>query len=395
MSDALKQTYFRVWRPATMVVSLGLIAYVLYFNRLASLLPGYSAPELRALHNASSWHAITSNPVNVPYKLCVWLATAVLHHGIFATRVVAASFGTLAVIVFYAIIRPWYSFRAAFLGTILFATSAGFLHSARLGSGQVLQMSVLVFIGAVLWYRRARRQKVLVGYGMVMLFALLWYVPGMVWFELLGLGLLHKGALRQLRRMSTAHSVAWGVLFLAMITPLLIASLRNPQVALAATGLPRTVDSLSRIPSNLLDTVMSIGVRSSGNPVLWIGHAPLLNITELALGAIGAYYYVYRERSIRTIFLTVATVLSLVLISFGGSVGFTSLVPLLYLFISSGIDHLLGEWLAVFPRNPIARFTGVSVIVIVLFFSVLYQVRSYFVAWPHNDATRHAFNLHE
>ncbi|HXR49972.1 MAG TPA: hypothetical protein VN778_03015, partial [Verrucomicrobiae bacterium] len=67
--------------------------------------------------------------------------------------------------------------------------------------------------------------------------------------------------------------------------------------------------------------------------------------------------------------------------------GLASLIPLLYLFIIHGLRQLLGQWLTVFPRNPIARFTGIGIICLMLCFSILYQVRAYFVAWPHTSAT--------
>jgi hypothetical protein len=140
---------------------------------------------------------------------------------------------------------------------------------------------------------------------------------------------------------------------------------------------------------------MSIGVRSDGNPLLWVGHLPLLTAVELAFGAIGIYCYLQRRRSLRALFLAGSILTSLVLISLGGNVGFACLVPLLYLLIVEGLDHLLDQWLTVFPRNPIARFTGVVVICIMLFFAVLYQVRAYFVAWPHSTATTQVFRLQQ
>jgi hypothetical protein len=160
-----------------------------------------------------------------------------------------------------------------------------------------------------------------------------------------------------------------------------------------ALGLPTSLHSLSHIGSNLVSTVLSIGVRSNGNPVLWVGHSPLLNVTELILGALGVYYYVYRQRSLRSLLLAGTAIVSIVLASLGGNSSIACIIPILYLFITSGLSHFLEEWLTVFPRNPIARTTGIAIICIMLFFSALYQGRSYFVAWPHSAATKQTFNL--
>jgi len=393
--NSLVKFYFRAWRPAVLVLALALITYLLYFHRLGTLLPGYSSAEVAAYHNAASWHNIANNPINAPYSCLVWLLTAFTHHGLLMTRVVAAGFGVLAVLAFFTIIRPWYSFRTVFLATLLFATSSGFLHAARFGSYQILQMGVLAFVATVVWYRRRQVHPLLAGYSVAASFALLSYIPGMIWFELFGAILLWPSLRRKLQEESKLHMLGWGALFVVLVAPLIIACLRDLHVLLVMAGLPQQLSALSHVAGNLFSSIMSIGVRSNGNPVWWIGHIPLLNAAELVLGIIGTYFYLHHQRSIRATFLAGSTIISLVLISFGGTVSFAMLVPLLYLFIAHGLDHLLGQWLTVFPRNPIARGTGVVIICIMLFFSTLYQVRAYFVAWPHNATTRQAFYLQQ
>jgi hypothetical protein len=148
---------------------------------------------------------------------------------------------------------------------------------------------------------------------------------------------------------------------------------------------------MTHIGSQLTQNILGITVRSNGNPLFWVGHAPLLSAVEVILGALGAYY-LSREAPRRGLFLFICAVLGIVLISIGGPVTLACLVPVLYLFIATGLDHLLGQWLSVFPRNPVARTAGMGVVCIMLLFSVLYQVRAYYIAWPHNDATRQAFH---
>jgi len=390
--DRFQTFFFRIWRNSVLVLSLALITYLLYFHRLGSLLPGYSSTELHAYRTAGDWHHIFHNPINAPFSALVWLLTAVWHHGILATRIVSAVFGLGAALLFYAIARIQHEYRVSFLATILFATSAGLLHDARLGNGQILQMAVLVLIAAFLYAQRLQHDRRYgFGYLMAALMALLWYIPGMLWIELFGLAVMQGGLRRQLRYTPVRHLFGWIVTFLVVVSPLVYASVRNWHVALDAAGLPHDVHSLSHIVSRLLDTILAIGIHSNGSPVMWLSHVPLLNAVELVLGAFGAYYYLGRHRTARSVFLVGTTLLAIVLISLGGTVGYACLVPLLYLFISRGIDQLLKRWTTVFPRNPIARFTGVVVVCVMLFFSALYQVRAYYVAWPHAPATRQAF----
>jgi hypothetical protein len=389
----ISRFFFKAWRPAILVISLGLIAYFLYFHNLQGFLPGYAAPERQAHQTAATWQAIWDNPLNAPFKLGVLGLGLAGHHHLLTTRVVAAASGIIAVITFFFIARAWYGFRVGFLGAVLFATSTGFLHAARLGTPQILQMGVLLLIGTLLWHRRAPRLRPWLTYLVVAAFGVLLYVPGMVWFELIIGCIVYKQIFRHWSRSAIVHRIIWAVLGLSLAAPLIGAILIHPHLLLPTLGLPSSLHSLSHIPSSLVHTILSIGVRSDGNGLIWLGHTPLLNVIELILVAIGLYYYVYLQRSLRSILLASTLAVGIVLTSLGGGVVIACIVPILYLLATSGLSHFLDEWLSVFPRNPIARSFGVLVLCIMLGFSVLYHVRSYFVAWPHNSVTKQTFNL--
>lgn len=374
-----------------LVLSLVLIGYFLYFSRLGTLLPGYSAPELRTLSGSSDWHAIVHNPINAPHKILSLILILATHHSLLATRIVSAGFGIVFVLLFYVIVRAWCSYRVTYLATIMFATSGGLLHFARFGTGDILQMSVLALVALGLWYRKERRHRAIIGYLLVLLFVALWYVPGMIWFEILGLLPLGATIRGQLRRSRNIQVAGLGVMLLAAVTPLAIACAHNPGLLLQALGLPTSLGALPDIGSNLYRLVADIVVYGTGNPLLWVGHAPLLSAVEVVAAAIGAYW-AYRSASIRSTFLFGSLAIGLALASLGGAVTFACLVPILYLLVALGLDRFMDTWLAVFPRNPFARYTGVGVLVVLVAFSVLYQARSYYVAWPHTPATQAVFN---
>jgi hypothetical protein len=389
--EAVRRLYLRTWRGLTLGLSLALISYLLYFRRLGNLLPGYSTTELATYKDASNWHTIAHNPVNAPYKGLVWLLGVIGHHGTFATRIIAAGIGLATAILFFTIVRAWCSYRAAFFATVMFATSAWLLHFARLGSGDILQMIVLALLSFLVWYRAEHgAHRMIIGYLLVALFVVTWYVPGMIWFELLGLIPLRTTIHGQLRRIKTLNLAGLLIVFLTFLTPLVIASITHPRVLLDISGLPQNLHTLTHFGANLWNLIVAIVARSNGSPLLWVGHAPLLDTIEVIAGLLGAYY-VYREDSRRRAFLFGSLAIGLVLASLGGEVTFACLVPVLYLLIAIGLDHFLGSWLAVFPRNPLARMTGIGIICVMLMFSVLYQIRTYYVAWPNAPATRQVF----
>lgn len=388
---AIRRLFLRSWRSLVLGFSIAVIAWLLYFRRLNDLVPGYSTAELTTYHAAGNWHDILRNPVNVPYKLLVWFHTAVLHHSIFADRAISATTGLAAALLFFVVVRAWCTYRVAFLSTIMFATSAGLLHFARLGTADILQMSVLAMLAVVLWYRKQREHRAVLAYLLVLLLALLWYVPGMIWFELLGFFTLRATVQGQLRRTKAPVIASLLVLFAACITPLAIAAAKSPRLLLQVIGLPEQLHTLSHVGGNLWNLLLGISVRNTnGNPLWWVGHAPLLDAIEVIAALLGAFYIV-RGRSGRRAFMAGSVIIGFILASLGGAVTFACLVPMLYLFAATGLDHLLERWLAVFPRNPVARLSGISVMCAMVGFSVLYQVRTYYVAWPHAPATQAAF----
>lgn len=80
------------------------------------------------------------------------------------------------------------------------------------------------------------------------------------------------------------------------------------------------------------------------------------------------------------------------LFALGGPVGISILVPIVYLMVAAGFGYLLHEWLLVFPRNPLARSLGFGLLGIAVTLTCVYNLRTYFVAWPHNPATKAAFH---
>jgi len=388
--ETVNKTYLRLWRSFALAISLALIAYLLYFRKLSSLLPGYSPPELATFVGAKNWHTIVGDPAYAPYKAIVWLFTAEFHNGIIVTRIVSAWLALIVGLLFYVCVRNWRGFRTAFLATVIFITSGALLHFARLGTGYITQMGILVLIDLTLWYRNKPNRRTWLGFCIVAAAALLLYIPGMIWFELLGAACLSATIKGQLRRKKTQTLAGLIVLPLLLIAPLVYECIKHSKNLLQILGLPQQLHQLQHFGVNACQTVIGIAARSYGSPLISVGHAPLLSAVEVVLGLLGAYYVLRMAK--RRVFLFGYLALGLVLVSLGGDVTIACLVPILYLCVAIGMDHLLNEWMTVFPRNPIARMTGVGIVSLMLIFSVLYQVRAYYVAWPHAPATQKLFS---
>jgi hypothetical protein len=258
----------------------------------------------------------------------------------------------------------------------------------------ILQMAILLLVATGIWWHSTKKNT-LFGYCFVAILAGLLYIPGMIWFELLVVGLSYQKILEGVKTTSWLNRSTAGGLFVVLVVPLLWALLKQPHLISAFAGLPTHFASLGVIFHNLLDSVLAIAIHSNGKPELWLGHAPLLNIVEFMLLALGSVVLIKRHSRIRTYFMGGAIIISLVLTSLGGPVTISSTLPLLYLVIGIGLYELLQRWLNVFPRNPFARFTGVFFICLLILFSVLYQYRAYFLAWPHNIDKKQTFTVQQ
>ncbi|MFA5004017.1 MAG: hypothetical protein WC498_01940 [Candidatus Saccharimonadales bacterium] len=390
----LKDFYFRTWRQAVAVLLLTAVGYLVFFHNLGDLLPGYAPSEVASYHASEHFKGIVAHPVDAPYKVLVYGIIHFAPNHLFATRVVAAGIGVLACLLFFVVVHAWFSYRIAFLTTILFATSNGLLHIARLGSPLVLQLALLLLIAGALWLQNTAHRTIAL-YGTIAVLVAAIYIPGLVWFELLGLVLWRKAVMNELRKLSWPHVTLVSLLGVLFLAPLIRACIIFPSTIRDIFGLPDHLSSITNFGTNLLHTVSSIGFRSYGTSDILLGHTPLLDITQVVLLLLGGAVFFRHWRLARSGFLFAATGLAVVLASLGGSVTTSVLLPLLYIFIAAGLYELLRIWLSVFPKNPFARLTGLFIVICLVLFSVLYQWRAYFIAWPYNAATRTTFSHHE
>ena len=64
------------------------------------------------------------------------------------------------------------------------------------------------------------------------------------------------------------------------------------------------------------------------------------------------------------------------------------LLPFVYIGIITGIVELINQWFTYFPRNPLARNIGISLLVFSITLTSAYHLESYFVAWPNDPDTK-------
>jgi len=377
----------------TALIIAALVGLLLY--RLGSLIGGISANEQAVAQATYGWHGMYHNPLYLPLNLIRSADFFIFsHHGQTLTRLPNALFGAAAIISFGWLVRLWHGNRTAIFATALFACGAWTLHVSRLASYEVLYLwaiPTLLLANALL---NATPTRKLAYYGSVCLWAVLLFIPGMVW--IVAINLFWQ---RKLVAEGWQHFAKWWQRLLYVViglvwVPLVALGFSQQATITNWLGFPTRWAAPLDLLRQLALVPYHLFIRGPHNPELWLGRAPILDIFTLVACIFGIYFYVLNRTAKRSKVLASFALAGIILVAFGGPVGLSILVPLLYLFAATGIAYLTREWLKVFPVNPLARTFGISLIAIAVALSCVYNVRAYFVAWPHNPASSAVFRYH-
>lgn len=365
----------------------GLLLY-----RLGSLTGGLNAIELQTATTTYGWHSLYQQPLYLPLNLLRSIIYSLAsNHSQLIIRLPNAIIGAMTVIVFAWLIRMWHGTRTAILGTILFATAAWILHASRLASYDVLYLLLLPALLLSVAAMQRHSNKATVFYGSLLLWGALLYIPGAIWLVALTMFWERKAIKRGWQTFNGWRQHLMYVISGLLWTPLIAIFISKPSILREWLGLPAHLSSPLNLAKQLKDVFIHLFYHGPSNTAIWLDRAPLLDIFTLVMVMLGIYFYVLHWRVGRSRILLSYFLLGTVLVSLGGAVSLSTLIPLLYICAATGIAYLLHEWLQVFPVNPFARTLGIGLVVSVISLSCLYNMRAYFVAWPHNTTTESSY----
>jgi hypothetical protein len=373
-----------------LVAAVGLGVLLLY--KLGSLTPGLSPGEVAAAIMPVGWHGIYHQPLYLPLKLLRSVDFALFQdHGKFLTRLPNVFLGGLTIISFVWLIRLWHGLRIALFAGALFAASAWVLHVSRLASFDVLYLWALPTLLLVDVLLQKYSERAYVWYPSILIWGVMLYIPGMVWLLILNFFLQREYVARGWQHFGRWWQRTLYVLGGIVWLPLLVRAVVKTHSLGNWLGLPAHIATPFNLAKQFIAVPVHLFIRGPQYPQLWLGRAPLLDIFSLVACLIGIYFYATHWRAARSRLLGLLAIAGIILVSLGGPVSLSLLVPLLYIALAAGLTYLLREWLAVFPHNPLARGLGIGLLVLVVGLSCMYNLRAYFVAWPHNHTTQATF----
>lgn len=390
MIDKLRQLVRDNWMPIAIYGALLLGLGGLLFWQLGSLVGGYAPEEAASVQASTSLAELLKNPLNAPYYLVVKALSYVIDDSLLATRIASASFGLLTIALFGWLVRQWHGPRTAVMATLLFGTSAIFLHTARLGTPEVLMFGLFLLIACGFWIKeRSNPLMLLLAFGLV---AGLLYVPGMIWLVIIG-AIWQWRALDRAFKQHLAIVSLGALLFLAALAPLGWAFYKDLELIKPWLGIPDQLPTVFQAVKNALEVPLQYFIRHQGDPLRWLGTVSVLDVFVTVMFFLGGWRYMARIKMARTQLLIVVCLISIALIALGSSITLPILAPFVYIVAAGGVNYLIKEWYAVFPRNPIAKGLGMGLLSVVVALACGYQLRHYFIGWPEASATHTVFTV--
>lgn len=393
-SKKLTGWFLRWYKPVFSVVAIIGVSFFLYGWKLGSLPPNLSSEERAAALESSTIKLIVENPVNAPHKIPQYVVQKSIDKSPQALRSVSVMFGVLAAFCFYMVLRWWFKFEAAVLGAILFSTSPWLIINARSATVAIMYLSTLFVIAAYLWLQSTQKHH---NTALIVAFiagALSLYVPGVFIITLIGVLAVKDPLHKAYKSASTFVRYSLPVLTTLLLTPLVYAIAMEPKILKQLLLLPDSWLAPIKALEAVAWTGLGIVWRTRDNLPTTIGTLPVLDALCVVLFIVGTFWMLTQVKRRRTYWLFISLGISLVIIGLSQqALELLLVLPAIYIVVAGGLNFLYTEWFRVFPRNPLAKWVGISVVLIAVMISVVYSVRYALVAWPLAPETTEYYML--
>ncbi len=381
-------------------IAVIIASVLLLLWRLSSLTAGLvNLSELSTKHalliHSPWWQSL--NTLYGPYYLLLHAVYAI-HHSVYFFRLASVIVGLVVVSLVYWIVSSWHGYKIGLLAAAIILTNFGLLASAREATYRITQLLlVIAILYAVSLLNTKPTSLRLVIYLLLSYTAL--YVPGGIWISTAALLLSYKNIINVLRELNLYKRLLVLIAPIIPILPLAYQLIRHFAMAQFKAwlgfGLNGNLSHMShdyflnliKFPADIFFSNQTLGYDLS------LGHLPLMPITFSLLFILGLYYYItkwnnWHWRSVLILLLTGWII---------GGLGILSplaLLPLIAITTGTGLAYMLKEWFSVFPRNPIARYTGIIVMFAVISLTSIYAIRTYIVGWANNPNSSALYSYH-
>jgi hypothetical protein len=379
------------WRWLLTVIIISALAVFTLSFQLNSLVPGQNRFETTTLSNIQQFPNPFHRSVNAPYFITAYTIGKVTGNPLYAARITSVIFALLAAACFFYLVKLWFNWRIATIGTLLFISGSWMLNFSH----QAAPITILIFAPLLAlvtfsWATKTTRHRELAFMCFAISLALAAYVPYTPWVIAIALIIFIIKERHFLKNLPVWLIGSSAAIYLILLGPLFVSLANHPGQIRELLGIPMTLPSFEIYLSQLANQVSAIVIRSQPLPEIHLGKLPILDIFSATMFALGLYYFARRLPKTRSLILIGCLVLLILILPISNEYQLNSaiLLPLIYICVITGIVTMLKYWYEYFPRNPLARNIGVVLIVIAIGFSCYYNLQYYFIAWPNSADTQ-------
>lgn len=377
------------------------VAYVLFFGLLILLLTtqltsvpeGINAAEKKSVvESASVALQADTRVIDLPYHILQKLSVKYIGLNEYGIKLPSIILGLLSGLGIILLLRRWFSHNVALIAALFIVTNVLFLASARTGTPEIMLIFLPTFILLIttLITQNARGQffwRTSLG----ALIAVSLYTPLSLYVILSCLiaGLLHPHTRYVIRRYGGRQLVGSLFLLIPLTFPLAVGIWKNPKIVPELLGLPASYPDTATFTAGLFDVATRLG--SITEPYIGEYVQPAFSIVSLALIGLGLLRAFMDFHAARTyaLLIWIAIISPVVVIT-------QDYLPILFLpatlLIAIGLQTLIKEWYALFPRNPYARLVGLIPLLLLICSVIYINYTNYFYGLRYSPETAKVYS---
>ena len=321
----------------------------------------------------------------LPYRLLQAGTISLFGFNIIGIKLPSIMIGFFSALGLVYLLNIWFRRNVAIITAVVAVTTAQFLLASQSGQAGImyifLSIAILISAWSIAQKSRVSNLWILVGAviaGISLYFPLSGYI-------LLALGLttlIHPHPRYVLlKRTPKKFLIGAGLLFLAVIAPLIVGIVNDIDVLWRLIGVPVGSIDIINNAKILFTQYAAVYAPSSGRVI-----TPVYGLGVLMLIGLGVYRLISAKSTTKSYIISIWLLLLTPLVSLNPQFISITFIPVV-LLIALAIEYLIWSWYRLFPRNPYARLFGLLPLSILLFGLVVSSIDRYAYGYHYDSLT--------
>jgi len=364
------------------IVAIGLVLALIFAGMY--LPGGISNQEIQSVikSNSTNFSSYWSlDVINLPYYILQHFSLSLFGVTILSIKLPSIILAFLSTVGLVLLLRQWFKPSIGVLASLIAITTGQFLFIAQNGTPDVLYLFwpvwILFIAGLIPIQKRLRKLFIAI---FLAITALSLYTPLSIYVIIVMIIaiILHPHLRFLIKQLSKQEVIGGIVLILVLVSPLLFAIIKDPNLCMTLLGIPTTWPNFN---TNLL--LLGSQYFNFSNPSGQTIITPFFELGSMLLIALGVYFVIRSRATAKNYVIILWTALLIPIIILNPNLTSITFLPLV-LLIASGLNGLLGYWYGLFPRNPYARIGGLIPLIILISILIISGSSRYIYEYRYN-----------